>query len=118
MPGRIRYLRYGLQGMKTEELSIAAMRKLWRKQNGKRGKLAVQRKLSLHRRTIRRRRQAARVRMMLLVIFTMLIVVGIASASGALGGLSYGMPLYGGIKQFILGGIALGVGLGGRCAIG
>lgn len=57
-------------------------------------------------------------RITLLTLFTVLTVMGIASVSGALGGLRYDMPLYGGIKQIIFGGIALGVGLGGRYALG
>lgn len=74
--------------------------------------------LLLHKKSIRRRRRAAKVRMLLLIIFTALIIVGAASVFGALGGLAYSMPLYRGVKQIILGGIALGVGLGGRYALG
>lgn len=56
-------------------------------------------------------------RIVLVILFTTLTIAGIATVSGALGGLTYNMPLYRGVKQILIGGIALGVGLGGRYAL-
>ncbi len=75
-------------------------------------------KSPLLRKRLKRRKQAKRIRTALILLFTFLIASGIASVAGALGGLAYEMPPREGVKQILLGGIALGIGLGGRYALG
>ena len=67
---------------------------------------------------MKKRKRIIRIRRACIALFTAFIFAGIVLLAGAAGGLRYGMPLREGVKQIFIAGAVLGIGLGGRYALG